>query len=358
VYANEWLTQFTNQTIKSLNQTKWKNVIHPADYDSFLLLLKNDLTKPVAAVKTQFRLKNQATNEFLWHQVSLSPFKNDKDEVQYWIGYMVDIHAQKVFEETLKDNIELKQTQELLKENQGILENYIGELNRSNHELQQFAYVASHDLQEPVRKMLFYSDYLLTNYKENIDPKGTDYLNNLQSAAHRMRNLIYGILSFSQINQEKTELKEIDLNKIAGEAMQDLEIAIRDKNAIIDLGNLPIVSGDERMIRQLFQNIIGNSLKYSSPSKQTVIKISASEKGDSMQVSFSDNGIGFDEKYLPQMFTLFHRLHNRQDYEGTGMGLAICKKIMDVHKGSIRAESTEGKGSVFHISFPNYTLVS
>ena len=352
LYANEWLTRYTAETIESLNESQWKAVVHEEDYYSFSLLLKNDVTKGATTIKTQSRLRNKNSDTYLWHQISLSPFRNEKGELQYWIGYMVDIHAQKVFEETLKDNIELKQTQDQLKDNQETLEQYISELNRSNQELQQFAFVASHDLQEPVRKLLYYSDFLLNKYTDAMDPKGIDYLKNMQLASHRMRNLIQDLLVFSQINKEQIAFKEVDLNNVLNEAQQDLEISIEEKGALFNITSLPVIKGDERMIRQLFENIISNAIKYSKVNVSPVIDITCQQNGSFYELAFKDNGIGFNEKYLPQMFTLFQRLHNRDSFDGTGLGLAICRKITDLHSGKIWATGKEGEGATFYVSLP------
>jgi PAS domain S-box-containing protein len=352
IYANEWLTRFSGETIESLNKGKWKHVIHKDDYDSFSLLLKNGITSDAVTVKTQTRIKNKKTGEYFWHQVSLSPLKNDLGELQSWIGYIVDIHAQKVYEQTLMDNFELKQTQEQLKDNQLMMEKYIDELNRSNRELTQFAFIASHDLQEPVRKLLFYSDYLLQKYKGNIDEKGMEYLQNMHSASQRMRNLIQDLLLFSQIHKEKMEFRATDLNVIMNEMLQDLEISIEEKKARVTVDPLPTIQADEVMMRQLFTNIIGNSLKYSKPGQSPEIKVTNREVDGFLEIAFEDNGIGFDEKYVSQIFTLFQRLHTRELYEGTGLGLAICRKIVELHNGKISAEAKEGKGATFYVSLP------
>lgn len=352
IYANEWLTRFSGETVESLEKGKWKNVIHEDDYDSFALLIKNGITSDALTVKTQTRIKNKKSGEYLWHQVSLSPLKNESGELQYWIGYIVDIHAQKVYEQTLMDNIELKQTQEQLKENQLMLEKYIDELNRSNRELTQFAFIASHDLQEPVRKLLFYSDYLLQKYTGNIDGKGVEYLKNMHGASQRMRNLIQDLLLFSQIHKEKMEFRDIDLNVIANEMHQDLEMTIEEKKATLTIDPLPKIQADGGMMRQLFTNIIGNSLKYSKPGQSPEITVTNQEIDGYLEIAFADNGIGFDEKYNAQIFTLFQRLHTREVYEGTGLGLAICRKIVELHNGKIRAEAKEGLGATFYVSLP------
>lgn len=352
MYGNEWLFKFTGETQEALNKKQWKTIVHDDDYAAFKLLLQNTNAKGATAIKSQCRIRHKNSSDYLWHQVSLTPFQNDKEELQYWIGYMADIHAQKVWEETLRDNAELKKTQEDLEENQRKMESYIQDLNRSNLELQQFAFVASHDLQEPVRKLLFYCDYLISKYSESLDKKGTEYLSSMQGSAQRMRNLIQDLLVFSQINRKELHFTNVDLNKIAAEAVQDLEISIEEKNASLKIGNLPTVSGDERMMRQLFENIIGNALKYSKKGITPLIEITCHRKKDCFEIAFSDNGIGFDEKYLPQMFTLFQRLHSKNTYEGTGLGLAICQKVAEIHNGKIWAKAQEDKGATFFVSLP------
>lgn len=352
LYANEWLLQYTGLNLNSLNNSKWKSIVHEDDYDAFRLLLQNDITKGATTIKIQARLKNRHTADYLWHQISLSPLDADKEDASYRIGYMVDIHAQKTVEETLKDNYELKEAEKQLKENQHTLEQYIEELNRSNEELQQFAFVASHDLQEPVRKLLFYSDYLLNKHQSSFDDKSLHYLNSIQGASRRMRSLIQDLLLFSQINKEQIQFQEVDLNTVAADACQDLEITIGEKKAALNIQQLPKLYCDERMMRQLFGNIINNSLKYSKEDLAPEVNISCKQENGHIELTFRDNGIGFDEKYLPKMFTLFQRLHTRQAYEGTGLGLAICRKIVEMHQGKIWATSAEGTGATFFVSLP------
>lgn len=352
LYANDWLLQYTGQNLNSLNHSKWKSVVHEDDYDAFCLLLQNDITKGATTIKIQARLLNKNSGDYLWHQISLAPLNTEKEERITRIGYMVDIHAQKTVEETLKDNYELKQAEKKLKDNQLILEQYIEELNRSNLELQQFAFVASHDLQEPVRKLLFYSDYLLNKYQSSFDEKSLHFLNSIQGASRRMRSLIQDLLLFSQINKEQIQFQEVDLNTVASDACQDLEIAIEEKKAALNIQPLPKMYGDERMMRQLFGNIISNSLKYSKETQTPELNISCRQENGHIEIIFRDNGIGFDEKYLPKMFTLFQRLHTRQAYEGTGLGLAICRKIVEMHQGKIWATSEEGVGATFFVSLP------
>ncbi len=352
IYANEWLYQYTGETIAQLNHTGWQGIIHPDDYDSFRLLLGSKTDSAATNIKTQCRIKHRQSDSYFWHLISISPQKDEKDEILHWIGYMVDIHAQKVFAETLQDNRELKETQEQLKDQQQQLELNVSELNRSNLELQQFAFVASHDLQEPVRKMIFYSDYFLKKYAPVIDKKGTDYLKSMMAASHRMRNLISDLLAFSQVNRQQLTYGHINLNQLAHEALQDLEVAIKEKDAVIHIQSFPLIEADAGLIRQLFENIISNAIKYSNTGVQPVINITCRQNDNDLIISFEDNGIGFDEKYLPKMFTLFQRLHTRESYKGTGLGLAICRKIVEMHHGTITARSNMGKGATFTVTLP------
>lgn len=315
LYANEWLQRYTGENIDALNASQWKQVVHPGDYDSFILFFNNKIPQDAASIKIQARIKQKESEDYLWHQVSLSPFLNERGELQYWIGYLVDIHAQKVYEEALKDNFELKQVQEALRDHQNKLEQSIVELNQSNFELQQFAFVASHDLQEPVRKLMLYSDYLLSRYTDNMDEKGVEYLKIIHSVSGRMRTLIKDLLAFSQISKSEIAFDHVDLNKIARFALQDLQLPIEEKKATINIQSLPSVKGDESLLRQLFENLITNSLKYSRKEVPPEINISYQQVGNNHQILFSDNGIGFDEKYTPQIFKLFQRLHTRDQYE-------------------------------------------
>lgn len=352
IYANEWLCRFTGQSAMQLNQTKWKAVVHPADYDAFSLLMTDKITSGAAAIKAQCRLRHVQEDEYYWHLAAISPLKDEKGELLYWIGYLVDIHAQKVVEETLQDNKELQQAQDRLKENQALLEDNISELNRSNQELQQFAFVASHDLQEPIRKISFYTDYFLNKYVDRIDDKGRDYLKGMLSASHRMRNLIHDLLAFSQVEKKQVEYRHINLNHVLHDALQDLEIMIREKNASIEIPVLPSIDADESMIRQLFGNIINNSLKYSKKNLRPLIQVTHRLNTHYLEIFIKDNGIGFDEKYLPKMFTLFQRLHTDDKYKGTGLGLAICRKIVALHNGAITASGKENEGATFKITLP------
>lgn len=232
------------------------------------------------------------------------------------------------------------------------LEQYMEELKRSNTELEQFAYIASHDLQEPLRKIQAFGDRIQQKYKEDLDDRGRDYLDRMQSAAMRMQEMINDLLSYSRVTTRSNPFTEVDLNVVLEEAISDLEARIMRENGKIEKPKLPGIEGDKVQLRQIFANLIGNGLKYHKPDVAPVVKITAETSDDHCIIKVSDNGIGFDPSHTDKIFQPFQRLHGREKYEGTGIGLAICKKIALRHKGDITADSEPGKGSVFTVVLP------
>ncbi|MDB5036380.1 MAG: Signal transduction histidine kinase [Chlorobi bacterium] len=226
------------------------------------------------------------------------------------------------------------------------------ELERSNRELQDFAFVASHDLQEPLRKIQAFSDRLMTKYGVELGDTGKDYLSRVQAAAARMHVLINDLLSYSRVTSQAQPFVQVDLEGIIGDVLSDLEVRIQQTGGRVDVGTLPRIEADALQMRQLFQNLIGNGLKFHRPDVPPVVTIRAAQDADRVAITVEDNGIGFDEKYLDRIFTPFQRLHSRERYEGTGMGLAVSRKIVERHGGSIDAESIPGSGATFHVNIP------
>ncbi len=226
------------------------------------------------------------------------------------------------------------------------------ELQRSNRELQDFAYVASHDLQEPLRKIQAFGDRLVSKYGTALGPEGGDYLLRMQSSASRMRRLINDLLEYSRVTTKGRPFDNISLTQVAADVVSDLETGVQDAGAALEIGALPEVRGDMLQVRQLFQNLIGNAIKFRRADAPPQVRVSAERDGEHVVLSFADNGIGFDEKYLDRIFTPFQRLHARSQYEGTGMGLAICRRVVERHGGSITAHSTPGIGSTFVVRLP------
>jgi PAS domain S-box-containing protein len=241
---------------------------------------------------------------------------------------------------------------------------YADKLERSNRELQDFARVASHDLQEPLRKILAFGDRLQTKVADSLDEQGQDYLERMCKAAARMQTLITDLLAFSRVEIKGQAFVPTDLNVIAKEVLADLETRIEDAGGRVDIDKLPTIDADPTQMRQLFQNLISNSLKYYRVGIPPIVRIhsqnldgphSLDENGlprQLFQILVDDNGIGFDEKYLDRIFTVFQRLHKKGEYEGTGVGLAICRKIVDRHSGSITARSSPGQGATFVVTLP------
>ena len=229
---------------------------------------------------------------------------------------------------------------------------FTAKLERSNRDLQEFAYIASHDLQEPLRKVMAFGDRLLKKYNDNLDETGQDYLRRMRDASGRMQILINDLLSLSRVSTHGKEFSEVDLNIIIHDITADLENQIERTHAHLEISELPVITADETQIRQVFQNLIGNALKFHVENRLPVIKISSKIIDNTCQVSIEDNGIGFDVKYTDRIFKPFQRLHNRDEFEGSGMGLAICRRIAERHGGSITATSTPGEGSVFLVSIP------
>ncbi len=234
------------------------------------------------------------------------------------------------------------------------------ELEKTNYELEQFAYIASHDLQEPLRKIRTFGDRLTGLFSAVLDQKGKDYIMRMQNAASRMQTLIDDLLKFSRVSRGETKFSAVDLNLVVNDALYALDLSIKEKNAQININELPEINGNSSQLTQLFQNLISNSLKYSKEDVSPEILITAEsikkeelgQPKDFWKISIIDNGIGFDESYAEQIFIIFQRLHGRSEYSGTGIGLAICEKIVTTHNGYIEAISSPGNGATFIIYLP------
>ena len=243
------------------------------------------------------------------------------------------------------------------------LAHHIEELGRSNAELETFAYVASHDLQEPLRKVQAFGDRLISKYAEVLDERGLDYLSRMQDAAERMQTLIQSLLSFSRIGTDAEPHVPVDLDAVVQEVVGDLEVRIQETGAKVEVGDLPTIEADPTQMRQIFQNLIGNALKYRREGVAPVVRVSAEVVDGAAappngtparlcRFRIEDNGIGFEPQFADRIFGIFQRLHGRGEFEGTGVGLAICRKIAERHGGTISAEGRPGAGSCFTVTLP------
>ena len=259
-------------------------------------------------------------------------------------------------------NTELETSLEELRESNKKLE-------QSNQELQEFASIAAHDLQEPLRKVEAFGDRLAVKCGDLLTEQGRDYLSRMRNAAGRMRTLIDDVLTFSRVTTKGERFTPIDLNQVAQEVLSDLEVHLEQVGGRVEVDDLPTIDGDPIQMRQLFQNLIGNALKFHQPEAPPVVKIHSQriksrhdgpEGGYSLdelcEIIVEDNGIGFEDKYLDRLFTIFQRLHGRGDYEGNGVGLAVCRKIAERHGGNITAKGDPGEGATFIVTLPTTHL--
>ena len=230
-------------------------------------------------------------------------------------------------------------------------------LEESNRDLQDFAYVASHDLQEPLRKITAFSDRLASRVGDQLDERSQLYMERVVNAAGRMSRLIDDLLSFSRVGTHGKPLELLDMGSVIDDVLTDLEFTIAESNAVVSYAGLPRLVADETQMRQLFQNLIANAIKFRSPDVAPEIVLAAEptvlEGQPGWRISVTDNGIGFDQQYATQVFTVFQRLHGRDKYEGSGVGLSVCRRIAERHGGYMEASSEPGRGSTFAVYLPS-----
>jgi light-regulated signal transduction histidine kinase (bacteriophytochrome) len=237
-------------------------------------------------------------------------------------------------------------------ESSNALLRHAAELSRSNAELEQFASIASHDLQEPLRKVQTFAAQLATTERERLSEEGQDYLRRMSDAAGRMRSLIDDLLMFSRVSTQARPFVPLDLGEIVEQVLVDLEVSVQDGGAQVIVDELPTIEGDPVQIRQLVQNLLGNALKFRRDGVVPELRVSAHVADHVAELTFRDNGIGFDEQYATRIFRAFERLHGARAYPGTGIGLALCRKIVERHNGTITALGQVGVGATFTVRLP------
>ena len=281
----------------------------------------------------------------------------------FWQGVMYDVTEQKKAEEAIR--LYSQDLEREVSRRTAQLREYAERLERSNRALEDFASVASHDLQEPLRKVLTYGERLKTGYGEDLGERGLGYLRRMEDAAGRMRRLVEDLLALSRVTTQGSPFQPVDLGDVAQEVISDLEARIEETGGRVELGELPTVEADRAQMRQLLQNLVANALKFHKDGEPPIVAVRGEAfeerrkaKGTTpaadglCRVVVEDNGIGFDEQYIGRIFTPFERLHGRNAYEGTGMGLAICRKVVERHGGEITARSAPGRGSAFTVTLP------
>jgi PAS domain S-box-containing protein len=282
---------------------------------------------------TSFSLEKRCTQKdgnLVWVNLTVSGVWNELHQLDYALVVVEDITTRKAMEQALQE--------------------YTQRLEQSNRELEQFATIASHDLQEPLRKILMFSEMLANT----VAPDGQDYLQRLQAAVKRMQTLITDLLNLSRVTRKGQPFKPVDLNLILQTVLDDLQLMLQETQGRVDIEQLATVEGDESQIRQLFQNLIGNALKYHKKDDLPIVKVYGQpiENGRAYQIFIEDNGIGIKEEHFERIFEPFQRLYSASLYPGTGMGLTICRKIAERHKGRLSVISEPGKGSQFRFTLP------
>ncbi len=342
--SNSWETY---SGIKNISEA-WKVMPHPDDREAIMAVWQKaqDMGKPFTY---EVRLKNKE-GDYRWHYAVGEPVRDELGNVTKWIGALTDIHIQKTFAENLEKLVAERTT----------------ELERSNEDLQQFAHVASHDLKEPVRKILTFGNRLKEEFYQDLPERAKTYVSKIESASKRMYSMIDGVLLYSSANPLHATKEPIDLNDLITNIETDLEVMVTQKSARIFMQHkLPIINGYPVLIYQLFYNLVNNALKFSKDKVDTVIEISSvaadgketsahalHENQHYVKIILKDNGIGFTAEDAAKIFVAFTRLYPKDKYEGTGLGLALCKKIVERHGGAIWAEGKEGEGATFNILLP------
>jgi two-component system CheB/CheR fusion protein len=349
-YNQRWY-EYTGLSFEQTKGPDWNDVIHPDDQQRAWKNWNHSL-QTGESFEIEYRLKRH-DGMYCWFLGRALPLRDENEKIVKWFGTCTDIHDQKMVNEILEQKVK-ERTLELQKANV--------ELEASNIELLQFASVASHDLKEPLRKIHIFSNLIKDRYLANMDG-AADYMERIITASARMTKLINDLLTFTRLSVNSS-FENVSLNRMIDEVMSDLELAISEKHAIIEVDDMPCIDVITGQIRQVFQNLISNALKFSKKDERPRIKITCervnrcaidaerAEDGEFCRILIKDNGIGFDNQYSQKIFTIFQRLHSKEQYEGTGIGLAITKKIIEKHGGMITAYGKENEGSKFIIVLP------
>lgn len=263
---------------------------------------------------------------------------------KFLLGISVDI--------TDRKRAEYEERLRLTEINRQHLEKVNEQLRKNNEELERFAYVASHDLQEPLRKIQAFGGILIEEHAAELSPEAVGYINSMQRSAWRMSELVSDLLSYSRASRNQEDLNLISLNQVMEQVLWDLDEQVRQKGAKIEVGDLPEIAARSTQMRQLFQNLIQNALIYVDKSRVPEVKVQTHTGDDFVEIAVSDNGIGVAPEYFVKIFEPFQRLHRHEEYEGTGMGLAICKKIVDQYGGALQVQSQPGQGCCFTVRLP------
>ena len=358
-YANKELLNYIGiENSSDFTGQVWKDVVHPNDIELVFSGFA-DAVQNLSEIALEFRIKNASTSNYEWFKVMAAP-KFEEGRLVGFIGTGMNIEQQKSFAEHLKSEVEIR-TRELADSNI--------KLESMNKELQAFAYISSHDLQEPLRKIQMFAEVLMEREYDNLSKTGKVKFEKIQSAANRMQSLINDLLAYSRADTEKRVFEVIDLKNVIDEVENDLGEELAKKQGKVEVLSSCKIEVVPFQFRQLIYNLLSNSIKYSKLDVPPIIKIMGEvidglESNDKLliagksytKITITDNGIGFDKQFSEKIFEVFQRLHSKQEYVGTGIGLAIVKKIVQNHNGFISANGESGKGAVFQIIIPSSQL--
>ena len=329
IYANKQWCEISGIGLSNARRTHWTGVIEPADRQLVLSLWEKTIRCSLP-FKSEFRLQ-QSDGAVIWVIGQVAAETGPEGQTTGYVGTLTDISSLKRAEEALQQRTI--------------------ELERSNKALDQFASITSHDLQEPLRMVSSYVQLLEKNYRDRLDPSANQFIQFAVDGAARMHGLIQDLLVFSRLGTQAIEFNPVDCEQILEETLQNLEVSIRENDAVITHDPLPVVQADKSQLRQLFQNLLTNAIKFRGEAPP-VIHVTANPSDEEWIFSFKDNGIGIEPEFFERIFEIFQRLHPKDEYPGTGIGLAICQKIVERHSGRTWLESEPGKGSSFYFSLP------
>jgi PAS domain S-box-containing protein len=323
-YFNQQWIQFSGLSSEELRHLGWAVILHPDDLDADEEIRARSLeTGEPYHIQHRFR---RADGEYRWHLTRVHAMRDEEGKILMWIGSNTDIHEQKEREEALR---------------------------RANDDLQQFAYSASHDLQEPIRNVTIYSEIVGRRYKDVLDADGQQFLGFLTEGGRRMAMLINDLLAYTRAGAADVDVSLQDSNAVLQQTLAGLAEAVRESGATVTHDALPQIYIGQAHLQQVLQNLISNAIKYRADEPPR-IHISAVSVGAAWQFSVKDNGIGIDPQYREKIFGVFKRLHRDQKYSGTGVGLAICQRVVERYGGRIWVESSVGHGATFHFTIPRY----
>ena len=329
-YFNARCHEYSGLSTEELSEGGWVRLLHPDDHLTTLDRWQYSV-RTGAPYETEFRLRRGSDGTYRWFLTRAVPLHGDTGEILRWFGTSTDIEHRKQSEEELRRAMD--------------------ELMRSNRELEQFAYVASHDLQEPLRMVTSYVQMLSRRYRGRLDSRADAYIRYASEGTLRMQQLINDLLSFSRIGRSATFLT-VDMNAAFAANLTSLADSIEKAGGEVTSDVLPMVTGDPDQLELLLRNLIENGLKYRMADRAPRIHVAAHRRDGEWEFSVRDNGIGIEPHYFGKIFLIFQRLHPREEYSGTGIGLATAKKIIERHHGRIWVESHPGEGSTFYFTLP------